>query len=84
MEAQKQIVTTDRHQWSLTSPAHHTEVEKAVAVANQERATVASEGVPTGDVHIWSHDGQVIVSFDAERPKSPKRGGELAKEGGSQ
>ncbi|MEU4173263.1 hypothetical protein AB0F46_41295 [Streptomyces sp. NPDC026665] len=78
MEAQKQIVTTDRHQWSLASPAHHTEVEKAVAVANQERAALASKGVPTGDVHVWSLDSKVIVSFDAERPKNPKRVGDLA------
>ncbi|MET9122966.1 hypothetical protein [Streptomyces sp. NPDC004528] len=78
MEAQKQIVTTDRHQWSLKSPAHHTEVERAVAVANQERAAAASKGVRTGDVHIWSHDDEVIVSFDAERPENPKRSRDLA------
>ncbi|MET7776284.1 hypothetical protein ABZU94_10600 [Streptomyces mirabilis] len=73
MEANKRVVTTDRHEWTLTSPAHHTEVEKAVAVASGERAALASQGVRTGDVHIWSHDGLVIVSFDAERPKNPKR-----------
>ncbi|MGW1498962.1 hypothetical protein ACWCQW_10390 [Streptomyces mirabilis] len=74
MEAQKQIVTTDRHQWSLASPAHYTEVDKAVAVANHERAELAAKGVPTGDVHVWSHDSKVIVSFEAERPKVAKRG----------
>lgn len=73
MEAQKQIVTTDRHQWSLASPAHYTEVDKAVAVANHERAELAAKGVPTGDVHVWSHDSKVIVSFEAERPANPKR-----------
>ncbi|MEU8907009.1 hypothetical protein [Streptomyces mirabilis] len=73
MEAQKQIITIDRHEWSLTSPTHHTEVDKAMAVANQERATLASQGVRTGDVHVWSHDGKVVVSFEAEQPANPKR-----------
>lgn len=73
MEAQKQIITIDRHEWSLPSPIHHTEVDKALAVANQERATLAAQGVRTGDVHVWSHDSKVVVSFEAERPANPKR-----------
>ncbi|MEU9208507.1 hypothetical protein AB0D27_11270 [Streptomyces sp. NPDC048415] len=77
MEAQKQIVTTDRHQWSLASPAHHTDVDKAMALADQERATLASKGVRTGDVHVWSLDNQVVISFEAERPKNPKRSADL-------
>lgn len=74
MNAQKRIVTTDRHEWSLPSPAHHTEVEKTMAAATQERAALASKGVRTGDVHVWSHDSTVIVAFEAERPTNPKRG----------
>lgn len=74
MHANKRVVTVDRHEWTLSSPAHHTEVEKAVAAANQERATLAARGTRTGDVHVSANDDEVIVSFEAERPKVAKRG----------
>ncbi|MFD7793585.1 hypothetical protein [Streptomyces sp. NPDC059759] len=73
MDAQKQVVTVDRHEWSLTSPTHHTEIDKTIAVANHERGELASKGVRTGDVHVWSHDGKIVVSFEAERPKVATR-----------
>lgn len=73
MDAEKRTVTIDRHEWTLKSPAHHTEVEKAVAVANQERAQLAAHGKRTGDVHISANDDEVIVSFEAERPKNGVR-----------
>lgn len=74
MDAEKSVVTIDRHEWTLKSPAHYTEVEKTVAVANQERAQLASRGTRTGDVHVSAaDDDEVIVSFEAERPKDPKR-----------
>jgi len=74
MDADHRVITYDRHEWVLKSPAHHTEVEKAVAVAGQERARQASHGRHTGDVHITAADDEVIVSFEAERPKHLKRG----------
>lgn len=75
MDAEHRVVTIDRHEWTLKSPAHHTEVDKAVAVANTERAQQGARGKRTGDVHVTASDDQVIVSFEAERPKNPKRGG---------
>lgn len=73
MDAEHRVVTIDRHEWVLKSPAHHTELAKAVAVANQERATQATRHKRTGDVHITASDDHVIVSFEAERPKNPVR-----------
>jgi hypothetical protein len=75
MDADKRVITIDRHEWTLKSPAHHTEVEKACAVAEHERATLASKGVRTGDVHVSAaEDDELVISFEAERPKNPKRG----------
>lgn len=73
MDAEKRVITVDRHEWVLKQPAHHTEVEKAVAVAEHDRARLASRGVHTGDVHIHGDDDELVVSFEAERPKNPKR-----------
>ena len=73
MEASKSVDSYDRHKWTLKSPAHHTEIAKAVAVAEQERATLDSRGYLTGDVEVSAHDDQVIVSFEAQRPKNVKR-----------
>ncbi|MFJ4365101.1 hypothetical protein ACIP4S_13215 [Streptomyces chartreusis] len=75
MEAQHRVVTYDRHEWVLKSPAHYTELDKAVAVANAKRAEQAARHKRTGDVHVTASDDEVIVSFEAERPKNPKRGG---------
>ncbi|WP_426568131.1 hypothetical protein [Streptomyces canus] len=75
MDADHRVITIDRHEWVLKSPAHHTEVSQAVAVAEQERARQASRGKRTGDVHITPGDDEVIVSFEAERPKTAKRSG---------
>ena len=71
MDAQKQVITIDRHVWTLSSPAHHTEVDKALAVANLERNELAARGTWAGDVFLSGDDQHVIVSFDARRPKSP-------------
>lgn len=73
MEADKRVITVDRHEWTLKSPAHHTEVEKAVAVAEHDRARLAARGVRTGDVHVHGDDDELVVSFEAERPRNPKR-----------
>lgn len=75
MDAEHRVVTIDRHEWVLKSPAHHTEVDKAVKVAEHDRGRLATKGVRTGDVEISAHDDQVVISFEAERPKNPKRGG---------
>lgn len=73
MDADHRVITIDRHEWVLKSPAHHTEVEKAVAVAENVRASLASKGVRTGDVHIGGDDQELVISFEGERPKNPKR-----------
>ncbi|MCQ9178569.1 hypothetical protein KMT30_05900 [Streptomyces sp. IBSBF 2953] len=73
MDADHRVTTIDRHEWVLKSPAHHTEVEKAVAVAERTRGQLASKGVRTGDIHIAGDDQELTVSFEAERPKNPKR-----------
>lgn len=73
MDAEKRVRTVDHHEWTLKSPAHHTEVEKAVAVAEHDRARLAARGVRTGDVHVHGDDTELVISFEAERPKNPKR-----------
>lgn len=75
MDADKRVITVDRHEWTLKSPAHHTEVEKAVAVAEHDRARLASKEVRTGDIEIAAHDDLLVISFEAERPRNPKRPG---------
>lgn len=75
MDAEHRIITVDRHEWVLKQPAHHTEVEKAVAVAGRDRARLVAKGVRTGDVQVHGGDAELIVSFEAERPKNPKRSG---------
>lgn len=73
MEADKRVITVDRHEWTLKCPAHHTEVEKTVAVAERERGQLSSRGICTGDVHVHGDGTDLIVSFEAERPRNPKR-----------
>lgn len=72
MDAEHRVITVDRHEWVLKQPAHHTEVEKAVKVAERDRARLAAKGVRAGDVHLHGGDSELIVSFEAERPKNPK------------
>ncbi|WND33993.1 hypothetical protein RI578_06655 [Streptomyces sp. BB1-1-1] len=76
MDAEERRVTIDRHEWVLKSPAHHTELEKTVAVAERKRAELATRRVRTGDVHVSAADDEVIVSFEAQRPKVATRGRE--------
>ncbi|QIJ62578.1 hypothetical protein [Streptomyces sp. JB150] len=73
MDAEHHVTTVDRHEWTLKSPAHHTEVEKAVRVAEHDRARLASRGIRTGDVHVHAADDQLVISFEAARPRNPKR-----------
>ncbi|MFF4548628.1 hypothetical protein ACFY1J_31085 [Streptomyces sp. NPDC001406] len=73
MDADHRVVTIDRHEWTLKSPAHHTEVEKAVAVAEHERAALTNKGVRAGDVHIHGDDTELVVYFETERPKVATR-----------
>ncbi|WP_155054551.1 hypothetical protein [Streptomyces blattellae] len=68
MDAEHRVITIDRVEWVLKSPAHYTEVEKAVAVAENRRAAAAARGTRTGDVFISAADDEVIVSFETERP----------------
>jgi hypothetical protein len=73
MDAEKHIITIDRHVWTLKGPAHHTEVDKAMSVASQERNQLAAGGVWVGDVYVSADDEHVIVTFDARRPDRTAR-----------
>ena len=73
MDAEKRVINYDRHEWTLKTPAHHTEVEKAVAVAEHDRAQLASQGIRTSDILVHGDDTQLVISFEAERPRNPKR-----------
>lgn len=77
MDAEERHVTIDRHEWALKSPAHHTELEKAVTAAERKRGALAARQVRTGDVYVTAADNEVIVSFEAERPQNTKRGNSL-------
>ncbi|WP_432169099.1 hypothetical protein [Streptomyces sp. 1222.5] len=70
MDAEHRVITIDRHVWTMKGPAHHTEVDKAMAVANQERHQLLSAGAWTGDVFVSGDDEHVIVSFDVRRPET--------------
>ncbi|MFJ6841396.1 hypothetical protein ACIQRE_01865 [Streptomyces griseoluteus] len=72
MHASKRVVTIERHEWALESPAHHTDVDKALAVANQERSAIAASGAHTGDVHVWGRDEGLVVSFETQRPSTTR------------
>lgn len=64
MQASRRLVRINRHEWALKSPAHHTEIAKAVAVAVHE-----SEALERGsDVQISARDEEVVVWFEAEQP----------------
>jgi hypothetical protein len=73
MEASKRTVSVDRHEWVLASPAHYTEIEKAVAVAVNEQARAEDRGHQPTDIQVAAHDDEVIVYFEARRPQNPKR-----------
>ncbi|MGW6292454.1 hypothetical protein [Streptomyces sp. NPDC055058] len=73
MEAEERRVTIDRYEWALQSPAHHTELAKVVAVAEKKRAELAARRVATGDVHVTAADNELVVSFEAARPKVATR-----------
>ncbi|MFF3884087.1 hypothetical protein [Streptomyces sp. NPDC001914] len=68
MEADHHIIEIDRHVWTLKAPAHHTEVDKTMSVANQERSLLTAGGSWAGDVFLSGDDQHVVVSFDARRP----------------
>ncbi|MFD4343442.1 hypothetical protein ACFWQ6_00930 [Streptomyces coelicoflavus] len=78
MDAEERRVTIDRHEWALKSPVHHTELEKAITAAERKRSDHAARHGRTGDVYVTAADGEVIVSFEAERPKVATRGRSLA------
>jgi hypothetical protein len=77
MDAQKQVITIERHVWTLRGPAHHTEVEKAIAVATHERQERAARGRTVGDVYLSVDDDHIVISFDAKRPANNTRSAAL-------
>ncbi|MEU3899774.1 hypothetical protein [Streptomyces sp. NPDC045251] len=78
MDAEERRVTIDRHEWALKSPAHHSELEKAITAAERKRSELLTrKGARVGDVHVTAADDEVIVQFEAERPKVATRGRSL-------
>lgn len=64
-------VITKRHEYVLHAPAHWSEVDKAVAAAQQDRETVLkSPDVRAGDVVITSVDNdEIIIGFFVEEER---------------
>lgn len=77
MHASKRTVKIVRHEWTLPSPAHHTEVAKAVDAALREHQAVKH---PTSDVMVRAEDDLVVIGFEAEQPKVATRGGDTVME----
>lgn len=68
MQATKRTIESLRHEWLMSSPVHWSEVEKAVAVARQERQAAFEKGHQASDVFISSeNDETVIVGWTEDR-----------------
>lgn len=74
MDAKERTVTLVRHEWMLPSPTHHTEVSKAVAVAQHKQEELRTRRQTPGDIYIRAEDALVVIGFEAERPSQAVRG----------
>jgi hypothetical protein len=65
---EKRCIESIRHEYTLKSPAHWSEVEKAIGSASAEREAGRRAGFGTGDITITSeNDELIIVSWVQER-----------------
>lgn len=64
MHADERTRTVVHREWTLPTPAHHTEVAKVVAVAHQKHD--AEPGHPT-DVAFTHGDDEIVIGYSVER-----------------
>lgn len=83
MDANQRTIRLTRHEWTLPSPAHHTEVGKAVIAAEHQQERLRKRGQHPTDIVIGSEDELVVIGFEVAEPINPtrtdatERGGEL-------
>lgn len=71
MQADERTRTVTHREWVLPTPAHHSEVAKALAVAHQERQ--AEPGYPT-DIEFTHGDDEIVIGYSvAGTPQRPLR-----------
>lgn len=68
MHADERTRTIVHHEWTLTTPAHHTEVAKALQVAGQKHD--AEPGYPS-DIVFTHGDDEIVIGYSVE-PPAPK------------
>lgn len=68
MQADERTRTVTHHEWVLPSPAHHSEVAKALAVANQKRQ--AEPGYPT-DIEFTHGDDEIVIGYSVAVQPGP-------------
>lgn len=61
MLATRRKVIIERHEWTLKSPAHHTEIQKAIEVAAHD-----SEVAGGTDVRVSATDDEVVVWYETK------------------
>lgn len=60
MDAEARTRAVVYREWVLASPAHHTEVDKACAVAQARRA---EESGRTTDVEVAADDDRIVIGY---------------------
>lgn len=68
MHADERTRTITRHEWVLPTPAHHTEVTKALAVAIGRRE--AEPGFPT-DIEFTHGDDEIVLGYSVAVQPGP-------------
>jgi hypothetical protein len=74
VDANKRTLRITRHEWTLPSPAHHTEVGKAVIAAEHEQEALRKRGLHPTDIVISSEDELVVIGFEVAQPEIAQRG----------
>lgn len=64
MHADQRTRTVVHHEWTLTTPAHHTEVAKALQVAGQKHD--AEPGYPS-DIVFTHGDDEIVIGYSVEQ-----------------
>lgn len=68
MQADERTRTIVHHEWTLNTPAHHTEVLKALTVAGQKHD--AEPGYPT-DIEFRHGDDEIVIGYSVEQQPGP-------------
>lgn len=64
MHADERTRTIVHHEWTLTTPAHHTEVAKALQVAGRKHD--AEPGYPS-DIVFTHGDDEIVIGYSVEQ-----------------